>query len=489
MNTTTTQWFNVSNGDSTNHNSQLIVDSNSPIVINSAEIQWEGVSTSGSNTDYSRNTNSDSATAYRDTNYYTAYSDNNNYATATSETTTETKTKINSYSETWVNAYGGAILVVPYSNSGDFIKSVITYELNPYAIDHGTTDSVSGYVGFSSNNKENYEIVSVYGGKGVSAYTKNGTITSYDDSNNFVYLEYNKDETIERLDFDIKVTTYYSETVSKTGYASATYPSVPNGYSFESHRKVITGENSGYETYFSNKVGESVQVSASNGSTDLRLETTGTDRRSNTTTKSRTASTSYPSVPSGYSFDRHYYNIDGNSGYHYTNKVGQSESSTSNNTSDTVTVTLKTRGSKQIDVTYNTKSPSVSGDVSGDSGNITLENGVSSNWYTLNGLGSDSKAFNHLVEGNNEARFRFKFDWEYTVPTAIKEAEININGTNHRIALAEPEDSALQYDFYRTYVDGVGVLCFDVVDTSESGTIPYYVYHPTHGKLALRKII
>jgi hypothetical protein len=476
-------FISVTDGDTTDIKPSLLADTSKQIRLKNFEVRWRGDRSSHTETEYSNwVSNSDSASAYQDTNYYTVYEDNKNYATATSGTTTETKTKSNSYSETWVNGYGGSVLVVPYSNSGSFIKSVITYELNPYAIDHGTTDSVSGYVGFSSNI-ENYEIVSVYGGKGEGPYTKNGTITSYDDSNSFVYLEYNKDEEIERLDFDISVTTYYDETVSDTGYASTTYPSVPNGYSFNKHRKVIYGENNGSDVYYSNKVGESVQVSASSGSTNLRVETEGYDQRSNTTTYNQTASASFPSPPSGYDFYRHRIEkSDGTDNYFNTNSVGESRSITSYNTYNTVSVTASTRGINEYTVYTQTKTPSLSGDASLSPNISSVQNDTTTSWYSLsNLLPNSTNTLQHDIQGSNKAEFQYRFDWGVAFPEPVYGKVAFYNNELDRweeTAVADSTDELLEYSHIEVYNESMGEWgCLDVVDASKTTAIEEYRFY------------
>jgi hypothetical protein len=49
-------------------------------------------------------------------------------------------------------------------------------------------------------------------------------------------------------------------------------------------------------------------------------------------------------------------------------------------------------------------------------------------------------------------------------------------------------DPALVYDFYRTFTPTNGTLAFDVVDPNDPDSIPYYIYHPTHGKVSLRQL-
>jgi len=61
--------------------------------------------------------------------------------------------------------------------------------------------------------------------------------------------------------------------------------------------------------------------------------------------------------------------------------------------------------------TYDTQNPSVSQDVSADAGNITLDDGVTSNWYTLSDLDPNSETFSHSINGSGKAEFRIRFNY------------------------------------------------------------------------------
>jgi hypothetical protein len=284
--------------------------------------------------------------------------------------------------------------------------------------------------------------------------------------------------------------TYYETVESKT--ASATAQSLPSGYDFGyinvkkyENGSVVSSNNYSDSSY----VGDTFSITSTDPdvTVEIVVDTNGS------TTNSDTSSTSYPSVPNGYSFDRHYWRTEKNGSYEnsdyiYTNSVGDSRSVTSSDTSNTWTLEMETRGTDSSSSTtyYDTEDPSVSNEVSASSTEHLTDN-ETSNWYTLSGLAPNSNSIDHSISGSNEGYYRIQFDWELSLPTAVSTYRISINGTDKNVILADPTDNALDYNFYRTQVDGDGVLAYDVVDPSDPDALPYYIYHPTHGKLALRE--
>jgi hypothetical protein len=215
--------------------------------------------------------------------------------------------------------------------------------------------------------------------------------------------------------------------------ASVTFPSVPAGATFDYHRLKVNGDASNYdgsltvtyepidggteqtndisgsETAYSsiaqsNYVGESRSAYIEEVGSGETCSITAETHYEDTTTNSDTSCTSYPSVPSGYSFDRHYWREeqDGNkvdSGFVYTNSVGDSRCVTSDNPSNTWTLEMETRGEDETTTTtyYDTHDPAVSGDVSG-SYLGTLADGETSTWQALSGLtAGTSKAFERSI--------------------------------------------------------------------------------------------
>jgi len=133
--------------------------------------------------------------------------------------------------------------------------------------------------------------------------------------------------------------------------------------------------------------------------------------------------------------------------------------------------------------TYTT-SPRVTRDVSADSNSGTLNDGETTNWTSLSGLeASGNQEFYHDINGSGEARFRFRFDWEYTFPTALKQLRVKDtnDNTTHKVSLADPSDSQLDYNSFRTAIDGT-TYAIDVVDPSDPSAIKTHrMYHPVDG--------
>ncbi len=297
---------------------------------------------------------------------------------------------------------------------------------------------------------------------------------------------------------------------------SVSFPSVPSGASFDYHtlEVSVSAEDDGFLDYddvegtaqsttfqsdgvsYSETVGyeqsgtRSAEITDEEGFFNAVSITATTGY---TEVSSDTSCESYPSVPSGYNFNEHYYREEKNgsyqdSDYTYTNSVGNSRCVTSNDPSNTWTLEMETQG-VDPDTCYNyydTENPSVSGDVSASSSE-TLTNNETSNWYTLSGFTAASNSISHNISGSNEAYYRIEFDWEYALPSAQSVAKYRLNGSDVKTTLANSNDEALDYGVFRIYVDGVGTLVFDLVDPDTTGALPFYVYHPTHGKLALRE--
>lgn len=226
----------------------------------------------------------------------------------------------------------------------------------------------------------------------------------------------------------------------------------------------------------------------------VSIQTYGTDQQTN----SETSCTSYPSVPSGYTFDRHYYREEKNgstvsSDYSYTNSVGDERCVTSDDPSTTWELLMRTRGSDGTTTTQtlNTVDPSVSGDVSGAYSG-TLTDGEQSPWQSLSGLTADSETFTHQIGESGTAKFQFRFDWAYDAATPTHGTVGFLDaaaGVWRECAVAAPDDPALQYDHVGVYNDATsawGVL--DLVDASADGAISgYEVYDPDVGWLAPRQ--
>lgn len=314
-----------------------------------------------------------------------------------------------------------------------------------------------------------------------------------------------------------------TDTGSGNGGAKVTIPPVPSGYSFDrveldgsvsyfndngTDADVVYEDADGTQksktvspggstqivddtTTSTNVLGETREIFFSfvpSGTTTDAIAMEVSTYGKKTTTESQTASTSYPSPPSGYSFDRHREEkSDGTDTFHYDNRVGQTESITSNSTSNTVWVRLTTRGKDTSTVTdtFKTENPSVSGDASA-SYSGTLNDGEWSPWIQLSGFTEGQNSLTQDIDGSFDADFELRYEWQFTVPDTLAEHRFVINGTTYVTALADPTDEAVQYDFYRTYIADEGIVCYDVVDVDDADASPYRIYHPTYGVKALR---
>jgi hypothetical protein len=156
-------------------------------------------------------------------------------------------------------------------------------------------------------------------------------------------------------------------------------------------------------------------------------------------------------------------------------------------------LTLRTRGSDTTTTTtyYDTKDPSVSGDVSG-SYNGVLNDGETSPWQTLSGLITGENTFNHSISQSNKANFRFEFEWEQIAPdpvhgtVAFYDDSMNVM---RECSVADPTNSKLEYNHVAVYnesQDSWGAL--DVVDVSDPNAIEsHQFYDSTVGWLAPRE--
>lgn len=137
-----------------------------------------------------------------------------------------------------------------------------------------------------------------------------------------------------------------------------------------------------------------------------------------------------------------------------------------------------------------TQDPAVSGDVSADSGTLTLNDGEQSSWFALSGLDPNNEDFFHDISGSETARFRFRFDYVLNHPTPqdyvrIYDADA---GVKRKVALADPTDSKLKYNAIRVDRNG-NTYALDVVNPGDQYEIDFVrFYHPTHGTLVPRQI-
>jgi len=405
--TYTTQFFDVSDGDTTTHNPQSLAPTTADIQILNAEILWEGVATSSTSTSTRSNTNSDTATATRSTNRTTRSNTNSDTATATSTTTT--KSNSNSGSDSGTDGLASA--TYPSVPSG---ASFTKHELEVTVANFADTIKDIEYAYTDSNFN-----------------TENGSTT----------LDPNEPKTV--VDFATS-TNFVGETPSFTVTS-------------------VSGGNADQITY------------------GIDSFTKGEE----TTVESATASASYPSVPSGFSFDKHvvkkFENGSRVNKSTFFSQQSGSESITSNDPNDTVKVKIKTVGEGTTTTLTDTRNPSVSGDVSASytSGDIT--DGVTTNFISLSGLTADPETFEHTIGGSGEARFRFRFSFEKILPDptngTVAFADTS-KGVFHEVAVADPTDSALDYNHVQIYNESTGNWgALDVVNVTDADALEQFAFY------------
>lgn len=495
--TITTDFQFVTDGETTVENPGDIVGNNN-IIVSNAEIEWEGTTETSSSTSYSTNTNTGSATATSST--QTDYNTNSvsGSATATETTETFTDTASKTASDEEVDGYEDASAYVSvsapsYSGTAQSWDLTYEYKLDP-EVSGGEPDRSSELYVSGVNNvvERDYNSPKWEDSEGTNGWeqvlSESGTGSVPTSPYMDIFFSYNSYDVTVGVRITATVTYEYTETTVESDTITLQYPSVPSGYSFDRHSKIVDGST---DYIYSNSVGESVSVTSNdpNNTVTLELKTRGEDTY--TTVNSDTTTVSYPSIPSGHSFDRHYYREEKNgsfvdSDYIYSNKVGDTRSVTSNNPSNTWELTMQTRGEQTITTTTETQDPSVSGDVSA-SYNGTLGSQEYSSWQPLSGFELGDNTVTHDIGGTNEAFYRIRFDYELSFPTVVDEAKITVGNTTYNVILADPTDENVVYDFLRVNHPTHGVLAFDVVNKDNADAFGYYVSDSNGNVRALRE--
>jgi len=135
---------------------------------------------------------------------------------------------------------------------------------------------------------------------------------------------------------------------------------------------------------------------------------------------------------------------------------------------------------------FQTEYPRVTRDVSADSYEV-LNDDELSNWVTLSGLEPDEEEFYHDIDGSGEARFRFRFDWQQAYPDAVSQLRVYDAGADviHKVALADPADTQLDYDHVRVSEGGT-TYAVDVVDPSETDALSWFKIQTHKGVVSPR---
>jgi len=490
--TYTTQFFDVSNGDTTTHNPQSLAPTTTDIKVLDAEIQWEGVTSSSGNTTTSSNTNSDTATATTSTNRTTSTNTNSDSATATTSTSTTTKDNSNASGTSGTGTISASYPSVPSGTS--FTQHEVVGSLGNG--DSNTVEVAYTYEDADGNNVSTNSTLSP--GETITPFSDTTTTKQVGQSRAFAIQTISGASSNSNINSGIEVFTFGEDTTTTVNSrtASASYPSVPSGFSFDKHvvKKFENGSRINKTTFFSQRSGsESITSNDPNTTVEVEIETIGEDF--NTTVNSRTASVSYPSVPSGTTFDKHVVKKFENGSRvdttTYFSQQSGSESITSNDPNTTVEVEIKTVGEDTTTFT-DTRNPSVSGDISASYTSGDIADGVTTNFISLSGLTADSETFEHTIDGSGEARFRFRFSFEKILPDptngTVAFADTS-KGVFHEVAVADPTDDALDYNHVQIYnasTDNWGAL--DVVNVSDTDALEQFAFYDSNaGWLAPRE--
>jgi hypothetical protein len=146
-----------------------------------------------------------------------------------------------------------------------------------------------------------------------------------------------------------------------------------------------------------------------------------------------------------------------------------------------------THSAWKTSTTKSTQDPFVTRDVDA-SYTGTLSDGEWSTWQSMTGLVEGTNEFYHNISGSEEAYFEFEYTYEETYPTVQKQFRLYDEDQNaiHKVALADPSDSQLDYNHHR-YALNDTVYALDVVDPSDENAIDWVKwYHPTHGEYCPR---
>lgn len=542
-NTSTSSWYNASNGGSTTLDTEAISGAGENIRILNAEIQWEGKEEDYTYTtieDYgSRNTLHPTETSYVDTN-----SDS-----VTSGTKTETKT----VSGSLVSGVGStSTLTIPDINSeynviGDVEFETIlyfTHEQNGTDFEAEYENPYGSIIGYTSSDSNED-----------GAWTSTINQPLGDQAGETRTAEIISDESGE-----IKIKAKFYFDVLKEVTASTTIPD-KTGSTLDEHYTIFTIEELGDPTsartinysydiihqsgndvtdslgsstsHFGdipeNRVGEEISITIKEPEIKVSV-TAKTYSRSITNNKS-----SYSLSGNGefvsLSTDLHVENYDGNTSYDYdidwsdpinsgnaSGTIGKNDSSidlvSNYYGSNDLTQSQIDNGTweitsnkghpdmeidHEIDLNYKvtktgtryTQDPSVSGDASGSTG-ATLTQGERSNWQNLSGLASGNNTFNHSISDMGEAKFRIRFEWDYAFPDKAHGMLGFYDESSNEwkeCIVADSSDSKLKYDHVTVYNPSTaswGVL--DVVDASENTAISsHQFYDPDAGWVAPRQ--
>jgi len=402
--TFTTDFVSVEDGDVTPFTPQELVQQNALIDVVNAEAQWRGVSSTEFNIERDSRTNTDSGSAV--IREFNVENENIETGRTVGETVTESDTKretirreseeleadeLNDFDlsapfpEDPSSKYPNADVELERVEAEFFSELIndtsisidgISYDSEPYLptvterSDIGAVDTET-YISYNTGDPSVKKIggyVQYIGDEfWYDFWYDNATIARGPRSVLDIGLSDRDPDPI--IKFIVEATLVYTVTTREQEVErekiSLVYPSVPSGATFDRHviLKYINGNFEDSEYIYSNKAGEvytELTTEKVNSKKEIRIITEGTKRE----TVSQEASVSYPDIEDTFSFDRHEIEVveDGDtviSDTVYENRIGETISRTSDKPTESVSITATTFYSKTTSNTLNTTSPSI----------------------------------------------------------------------------------------------------------------------------------
>lgn len=432
-NTYTTDWTSIQNGSQTTYNPQELSMKNALIDIESAEAQWRGSSETTYSTSNGQRENSDSAKAYVDYSRETNTNSDSERTTGDRDVNRDRRTITRRKSGQYWYRSGSISLDMPdrprvpnanveperievdyyvdEDSGGDESNIIVSWDDDPYdAANYDSRTRIGWLNGYSRKRVGGFNY-KIYNWRHFN-YMDGGQIR-FDKTGD----RFGTSGLVIEMKFVYTVKTYEYEV--DRDRVRVSYPNTPDNHSFNYHRikTYINGNLDDIRYSYRYRGGQVLSELSPPNSGDTKrivIQTRGTRRR----TISRTASVDYPSVPNGWSFDRHNVRVyeDGNRVEYdniYSNRGGQNFSRTSNNPSERVKVEVKTYYSKTISNTKNTSNPSLEGDYLPEGLNLNnvvfaLDTSTSINQNKQNEI--TRQILSQLTDDKNSALVEFDYD-------------------------------------------------------------------------------
>lgn len=390
--TYTTQWFRVSNSDITTHDPQSLVPTNKDIRLLNAEVQWEGVETSTSNVEYA--TNTDSATAQA----YTTTDDASNQSFEESAVSDGSEVSVTN--------------TLPSMPSGNTFE----YHVVTVRVRNDSSQQQTFEVTCDGPDQTRTQQLVVTGN---AFYTD---IISFELNTNYIGSNVTVTTSSQHCQMELFCQTWSYSTQTQSDTATATYPAVPDGYTFvqHTHEEFRGGTQKVDNTYTTDTVGESESITSNDTSTTVEVALT---------TKGKTTVTD------------------------------------TSNTQDP-RVTRDVLGESSVTLTE--------GETSNWYSLSELDPDAEEFYHDIDG------------SGEARFRFRFDWERAYPDAIAELRIDGVDTDTVHRVALADPSDGQLVHNSIRTSVDDQVLAVDVVPPSDSDAIESHRLYHPVDGILCPR---